>query len=120
MVAFIIMKRLTFVWLSSVVLMSGLSKAEEKINSVEVGTVEWGRNFDEATIESKKTGKPIFLLFQEVPGCQGCQDFGRQVLSNPLIKKSIEDAFVPLMIRNNVSSGHDREILTQFKEHHSS
>ena len=83
---------------------------------IEVGTIEWLRNYDTAVSKSKETGKPIFLLFQEVPGCQGCQDFGREVLSNPLIKKSVEEAFIPLMIRNNASSGHDLEILQKFKE----
>jgi len=65
---------------------------------IEVGTINWGRNYEEALEKSRETGKPIFLLFQEVPGCQGCQDFGKTVLSNPLIKKSVEEAFIPLMI----------------------
>lgn len=84
--------------------------------SVETGTIEWGRNYEEAQEQSQKTGKPIFLLFQEVPGCQGCQDFGKEVLSNPLIKKAVEESFIPIYIRNNASSGHDLEILKKFRE----
>lgn len=34
----------------------------------ELGKVAWIRDHDEALVRSKKTGKPIFLLFQEVPG----------------------------------------------------
>ena len=83
---------------------------------IEVGTINWGRNYEEALEKSRETGKPIFLLFQEVPGCQGCQDFGKTVLSNPLIKKSVEEAFIPLMIQNNTSGGYDQQILKKFKE----
>ncbi len=35
---------------------------------VEVGTVRWGRDLDGAFKKSKASGKPVFLLFQEVPG----------------------------------------------------
>jgi hypothetical protein len=35
---------------------------------VELGTVEWQRDYEKAAAESKKSGKPVFLLFQEVPG----------------------------------------------------
>jgi len=92
--------------------------AEEKTGKgpIEVGTVDWGRNYEDAVKKSKESGKPIFLLFQEVPGCQGCQDFGKVVLSNPLIKKSVEEAFVPLMIKNNTSGDYDQKILKKFGE----
>jgi hypothetical protein len=35
---------------------------------VEKGTVNWTNDLDVAKQESKKTGKPLFLLFQEIPG----------------------------------------------------
>jgi len=35
---------------------------------VELGKVDWGRDLDEAVAKSKKSNKPIALLFQEVPG----------------------------------------------------
>ena len=75
----------------------------------------WGRDFDAALAASKASGKPVFLLFQEVPGCKGCKDFGREVLSDPEIVRAIEDHFVPLMIPNN-KPGKDAEILKRFKE----
>ena len=53
-------------------------------NPIEIGTIDWGRDLESAKIKSRETGKPIFLLFQEVPGCLGCKDFGREVLSYPL------------------------------------
>jgi hypothetical protein len=34
----------------------------------ELGNVAWGRDLDAAKAKSAKTGKPILLLFQEVPG----------------------------------------------------
>jgi hypothetical protein len=35
---------------------------------VELGQVKWQRNFEIGLAESKRTGKPVLLLFQEVPG----------------------------------------------------
>ena len=46
-------------------------KAQTKTESeprVELGTVQWGRDLDAAKKQSAETGKPIFVLFQEVPG----------------------------------------------------
>ena len=37
-------------------------------NPVEVGNVNWGRDFDAALKMSAKSGKPVLVLFQEVPG----------------------------------------------------
>ena len=42
-----------------------LAGAEEE-NPVELGLIDWMRDFDEAV--SKEQGKAILLLFQEVPG----------------------------------------------------
>lgn len=77
--------------------------------------MKWGRDLAEALAASKKSGKPVFLLFQEVPGCAGCKNFGRDVLSDPEIVTSIEKNFVPLLIHNN-KPGKDAEVLKQFKE----
>ena len=37
-------------------------------NPVEVGHVNWGRDFDAALEMSAESGKPVLVLFQEVPG----------------------------------------------------
>ncbi len=37
-------------------------------NPVEVGHVNWGRDFDAALKMSAESGKPVIVLFQEVPG----------------------------------------------------
>ena len=37
-------------------------------NPVEVGNVDWGRDFDAALKMSAESGKPVLVLFQEVPG----------------------------------------------------
>ena len=52
-------------------------------NPIEVGDVRWERDFDAAIRNSAKTGKPVLVLFQEIPGCSGVQKFGREVLTNP-------------------------------------
>lgn len=84
-------------------------------NPVEIGTVSWLRNYPAALTKSKTSGKPVFLLFQEVPGCAGCKQFGRDVLSDPAVVTSIEENFVPLLIHNN-KGGKDAEILKKYNE----
>jgi len=82
---------------------------------VEAGKVAWGRDLDASLASSRQTGKPVFALFQEIPGCAGCQQFGREVMSNPLIVEAIENDFTPLLIHNN-KPGKDAEVLRRFGE----
>jgi len=84
-------------------------------DTVELGKVAWIRNYDAAVQLAKKQGKPIFILFQEVPGCLNCKRFGREVMSNPLVVDVIENEFVPLCIFNN-KRGADARILKKFSE----
>ena len=86
-----------------------------QINPVELGDVHWLRSYDEAQMRSKKEGKPILILFQEIPGCETCRNYGSDVLTHPLLVEAIETEFVPLAIHNN-KGGHDGEILKRFQE----
>jgi hypothetical protein len=81
----------------------------------EAGKVAWGRDLDAALASSKQTGKPVFALFQEIPGCAGCKQFGRDVMSNSLLVEAIETEFTPLLIHNN-KPGRDAEVLKRFGE----
>ncbi len=81
----------------------------------EAGKVTWGRDLDAALASSKLSGKPVFALFQEIPGCAGCKQFGRVVLSNPVLVEAIETEFTPLLIHNN-KPGKDAEVLRRFGE----
>ncbi len=81
----------------------------------ELGKVKWLRNLDQAKKEAEQKKLPIFLLFQEVPGCATCRNFGNDVLSHPLIVEAIQTYFVPLAIYNN-KGGHDAEVLNLYKE----
>lgn len=85
-------------------------------NPVEIGLVDWNRDLDAALADSTKNGKPVLVLFQEVPGCAGCQKFGREVLSHPLLVEAIEDEFIPVVVFNNRSSGTDKTLLDRFGE----
>ncbi|MEN0005547.1 MAG: VPGUxxT family thioredoxin-like (seleno)protein, type 2 [Bacteroidota bacterium] len=82
---------------------------------VELGDVQWLRQFEQAQQVSANTGKSIFILFQEVPGCSTCQRYGQQVLQHPLIVEAIETYFVPLAIYNN-KRGADAKVLKRYKE----
>ena len=82
---------------------------------VELGDVHWLRDFEKAKRSSKSSDKPMFVLFQEIPGCQTCQNFGKQPLSHPLVVEAIEDLFVPVTVFNN-KGGTDQQILKRFNE----
>ncbi len=81
----------------------------------ELGQVRWLRDLQAGQAEATKTGKPILLLFQEVPGCSNCTHFGNNTLSHPLIVEAIETCFVPVCIYNN-KGGKDAEALKTFDE----
>ena len=82
---------------------------------IEIGTVRWSKDFDETLLKSGDLKKPVFALFQEVPGCSGCKTFGKVVLSEPLIVEAIETHFLPVVIYNN-RGGKDAELLRRFSE----
>ena len=67
-------------------------------NPIEAGDVHWGRDFDAALENSAKTGKPVLVLFQEIPGCSGVRQFGREVLTNPALVRAIETEFFPVLV----------------------
>ena len=97
------------------ILATGLGCSVSAKQPVEVGTVNWSRDHDAVLKESKASGIPVFLLFQEVPGCAGCKDFGREVLSDPELVRLIEQSFLPLLVYNN-RSGKDSKLLKQYNE----
>ena len=106
--------RKSIVFLVAVLLIGNMDMNAQRTDAnnqpKELGKVSWYRNYDEAIDEAKRLNKPVFILFQEVPGCATCQNYGKNVLSYPLIVDAIENEFVPLAIFNNVK-GHDRKVL---------
>jgi hypothetical protein len=84
-------------------------------NPRELGRVRWGRDLDAALAESRASGRPVALLFDEVPGCATCVGFGESVLSHELIVEALETEFVPLFVHNN-KAGESAEILARFGE----
>ncbi len=95
------------------------SDAQERTNpkqqDQELGKVSWYRDYDEAVAAATKQNKSILILFQEVPGCATCRNYGHNVLSNPLMTEAIENEFIPLAIFNN-KKGKDLEILKKYNE----
>ncbi len=85
-------------------------------NPVELGAVEWTTDLSAAQEVSAETGRPVFVLFQEVPGCQGCQEFGSGPLEHPLLVEAIETLFVPVSVNNRGNTAKDKELLARFEE----
>ena len=92
-----------------------LSRAENTPPPVELGRVRWRRDFNAALTLAVHENKPVFVLFQEVPGCFTCQKYGYDVLSHPFIVEAIESYFIPVAIFNN-RSGLDAQTLREFRE----
>jgi hypothetical protein len=90
-------------------------KKNDPENPVELGRVHWSNDYNLSREAAKKSGKPVLILFQEVPGCATCTRYGNQVLSHPLLVEAIETFFEPVCIRNN-KPGEDRRILEKFGE----
>lgn len=82
---------------------------------VELGSVDWMRDYNLALAKAKAEQKAVLILFQEVPGCSTCQNYGRDVLSKLLLVDAIENYFVPLVIFNN-KGGEDKRVLQIYKE----
>jgi hypothetical protein len=102
------------VWLASLGIVNTFNINAQN-QAIELGKVQWIRSLQDAQKLAKSSGKPIFILFQEVPGCATCQNYGSEVLSHPLIVEAIESYFVPLAIFNN-KGGSDKAVLDIFKE----
>ncbi len=81
----------------------------------ELGNVHWYRSYDKAIKSAKAQNKPVFILFQEVPGCATCKNYGNNLLTHPHIVETIETYFIPLVIYNN-KGGDDADILRKFNE----
>lgn len=81
----------------------------------ELGKVSWYRDYDAALAEAQRQDKPVLILFQEVPGCATCQQYGNTALSHPLMVEGIENEFIPLAIFNN-KGGNDRKVLEKYGE----
>ncbi|MEM9078251.1 MAG: VPGUxxT family thioredoxin-like (seleno)protein, type 2 [Bacteroidota bacterium] len=108
---------ISMAFLMAVCLLGGeiYGQADLSKQNEELGKVHWYRNYDEAVQVAKQSNKDVLILFQEVPGCATCRNYGHNVLSHPLMVEAIETSFVPLAIFNN-KGGHDAEILKQYNE----
>lgn len=93
----------------------GQDKTDINSQNEELGKVSWHRDYDQALKLAQKENKAVLILFQEVPGCSTCRNYGHNVLSHPLLVDAIENEFIPLAIFNN-KGGKDREILKKYNE----
>jgi len=102
-------------WITVLMLALPGGPARQPAPEPELGDVRWGRDFEAARAEAARTGRPMLVLFQEVPGCATCVDFGNGPMSNPLIVEAIETSFVPVVVFNN-RPGDDAKVLQACRE----
>ena len=91
------------------------SWAGQNATPPELGDVKWHRDYDKARQLSQQSGRPLLILFDEVPGCATCVRYGQAVLTHPLIVEAAESLFVPVAVYNNVG-GADRSVLDKYRE----
>ncbi len=103
------------VFILTTTLVFSQQKTNPQNQDEELGKVAWLRDYDAALKISAQENKPILILFQEVPGCATCRNYGHNVLSNPLMTEAIENEFIPLAIFNN-KGGTDAKILKKYGE----
>lgn len=93
--------------------------AQEQTNpknqSEELGKVHWYRDYTTALQLAEKQNKAVLILFQEVPGCATCRNYGHNVLTHPLMVDAIENEFIALAIYNN-KGGADAKVLQRYGE----
>ncbi len=77
--------------------------------------MQWQRGVDAGFVTSQQSGKPLLILFQEIPGCGTCKSFGSGPLSHPLLVDAIETEFVSVVVYNN-RPGEDTAMLQRFHE----
>lgn len=83
----------------------------------ELGSVMWQRGFDETLKKANAQNKPLFVLFDEVPGCHTVQGYSEAVLNHPAIVDVLENEFVPLYVQNNAdATSDDTRVLKSFNE----
>ncbi len=93
----------------------GYSQKTSTKEHVELGDVNWHRSYDDALQLAQKQNKAVLILFQEVPGCATCRNYGNNVLTHPLLVDAIQTSFVPLCVFNN-NEGEDLKILKKYGE----
>ena len=93
----------------------GLGTTFTRAGDIELGRVNWLRSLKKGQELAKESGKPLLILFQEVPGCSTCKNYGIGPLSHPLLVEAIEQYFIPVCIHNN-KNGPDKEALQLFQE----
>ena len=94
---------------------SGLACSRAAEPPTEFGRVPFQRDYAAGLAKAKADRKPLFVLFDEVPGCETCREFGRGPLSHPLVVAAAESEFVPVAVANNLP-GADADVLRRFRE----
>jgi hypothetical protein len=91
-----------------------MSTLETSSNPPELGLVRWRRGYPDARAAARQSGKPLLVLFDEVPGCSTVNAFGKDVLADPVVADAA-DLFEAVFVANN-AEGDDRRVLRHFGE----
>ncbi len=57
--------------------------------------IEWAMDYEDALIESKESGKPVFVMISQ-KSCNYCFFMKSQVFTKPKVAKFINENFVPV------------------------
>jgi hypothetical protein len=93
---------------------SAESPTQAPVVPIELGQIPWVRDLPKALAKSKSSGRPVMLLFDEVPGCGTCKQFGAGPLSHPIVVDAA-GLFTTAVVYNNVA-GDEEKILKKYEE----
>lgn len=78
---------------------------------MEQPTIQWGRDFNKAKDEAKKTGRLILIFFHSKT-CSGCKATIAKVLPDTNVSKQVNNDFLPLMYE--VSETAPKELMERY------
>lgn len=71
---------------------------ESVVVSEQENKLHWHENYQNALVETRETGKSLFILFTGSDWCSWCQKFEQEVLSQASFQQSVDKSFVFLKI----------------------
>lgn len=82
----------------------------QKNTETQGSDIKWHTDLDSALQEAKSANKTVFIDFYAI-GCSSCQRLDEQTLSDPQVKKKLNQSYVPVKIDIDKNP----ELVSQFK-----
>jgi len=65
---------------------------------VSSGSISWLRDWDTAFADARRSNKPVLVVIKQQGDCIGCEQLEAYTLSDPAVRATITERFVPLQL----------------------